>query len=284
MEPLFKITDETFSEKQAGNYQLFVRYGLNSFSYCVLDSLRNKFIYLKVFDLGKNESFDFSSGRLKFISGKEEVLQYPFKSVSISMVNQSSTLVPAAFYDEKQKERFLNFNHAPLRGDKICSDYIRAIDTWNIFSVPETAIRELNGIFRNFTIHHYSSSLLLPVLSKYKNITEKKFIVHVQQSSLEIILTESGNLLFYNSFLYRSPEDFMYFLMFSCDRLKLNPENISIILLGEIERNSVIYSLMNKYFRNPEFGERNESYSYCYGFSDFPGQYFYNLLNQPSCV
>lgn len=283
MIPLFNVTDESLDVAKTAKYRLSVRSAEDSFSYCILDSSRNKYIAIRVYNFGKLDGFLSAGERWKEIVENEKLLQLSFQSINIALVNQASTLVPSAIYDENRKNTFLHFNQTELQDEIVFSDTIRLAESRNVFSFPKLMAESLFKLFPGASVHHYSTSLISSLLGQFKNSPDKNLIVHIQPFSFEAILVEGGNLLFYNSFRYHAPEDFMYFLMFCCDRLKLNPEKIAISLVGEIEKNSTLYALLFKYFRNVKFGERPDSFQYSYGFSEFPAHFFYNLFSQPLC-
>jgi hypothetical protein len=48
--------------------------------------------------------------------------------------------------------------------------------------------------------------------------------VHFSEGHFEIII-QNQKLLFFNSFDYQTPEDFIYYVLFTAEQLSLNPEN-----------------------------------------------------------
>ena len=112
----------------------------------------------------------------------------------------------------------------------------------------------------------------------------KTLFVHVQSSQFEIIVLEGGKLLFYNAFEYQTTEDFIYYTLFVCEQLKLNPEEIPMILLGEVERKSALYDIVNKYIRNVTFGKRPVEIEYSYKLQELQDHFYYNLFSQYLCV
>jgi hypothetical protein len=57
----------------------------------------------------------------------------------------------------------------------------------------------------------------------------------------------------FNSFEYQTPEDFIYYLLFTAEQLSLNPEIFQLELLGTITRNDPYYAMAYKYIRNVSF-------------------------------
>jgi hypothetical protein len=204
--------------------------------------------------------------------------------VHVAIANVPVTLVPAAVYEESTRYKYLAFNHTLEALTRIQSDPIKAIDAWNIYAMPQATYELMQRYFPGFTLHHCSTALLTAVLAQFKHTVEKTLILHIQQEGFEIVVTENNRLNYYNAFKHQSPEDLMYFLMFVCEEVKLNPEQIEVVLIGELEKKSAIYGLLFKYFRNLRFGERSDSFKYSYGFDELPKHFYYNLLSQPLCV
>ena len=153
------------------------------------------------------------------------------------------------------------------------------MDAKNIFALHLSIKSKLDYQFQNISYHHASSALIDTLVLQNKNQTSRKLFVHVQQTHFEAIVIDGKNLLFYNTFNYHTAEDFVYYLLFVCEQLHLNPETIDVVLLGEIERNSTIYSLTQKYIRKLKFGERNDGAQYSYQLQALPTHYYFTLFN-----
>jgi hypothetical protein len=107
--------------------------------------------------------------------------------------------------------------------------------------------------------------------------------VNTGQSHIDILQIRDKKLDYYNSFRYNTSEDFMYFLVFVVEQLKLNPESVQVVLLGEIERHSSLSDLLHKYIRHISFIDRSSDHRYSFVFDQLPGHYYYNLLNASLC-
>ena len=89
--------------------------------------------------------------------------------------------------------------------------------------------------------------------------------------------------MYYNAFKYKTKEDFIYYLIFVLDQLKLNPEEIELVLSGLIDKNSKLFEMVYKYVRNITFPPLDASYNYSYIFNDIPSHQYSNLLNLFLC-
>jgi Protein of unknown function (DUF3822) len=74
--------------------------------------------------------------------------------------------------------------------------------------------------------------------------------VHVSESHFEIIVLQNQKLQLYNSFDHKTPEDFIYYILFTAEQLQLNPENFKLKLLGKVVEDDALYQIAFKYIRN----------------------------------
>jgi hypothetical protein len=282
--PALNLVDESLDAKSAGSYHLSILAGLDSFSCCVLDTKRNKYLALCSWTFQGVYSWQVLCDNIESIIKDSKLLKYDFKSVNAAVVHNRSTLIPNALYDAGAKEKYLQFNHTIEETDVVIADELKNLDTKNVYAVPACFEKLVGSRFKNARILHHSTTLLETLLLQSRNQGTKKIVVHVQISHFEVAVLDGKQLLLYNSFSHQSSEDFIYYLLFVCEQMKLNPEQLELLLLGEIERNSAIYSILYKYVRNIKFGERSDSFEYSYKLNELPKHFYYNLFNQYLCV
>ena len=63
------------------------------------------------------------------------------------------------------------------------------------------------------------------------------------------MVVHNQKLLFYNSFEHKTVEDFIYYLLFTFEQLKLNPEHIKTYFIGNITQNDAAYKTAYTYIR-----------------------------------
>ena len=104
--------------------------------------------------------------------------------------------------------------------------------------------------FGSFDYKHANSILVNKLLDISKNNDELQMFVHVSDTHLEIVVVQNQKLLLFNSFDYKTPEDFIYYILFTAEQLHLNPENFKLIVLGAIAEEDSLYAIAYKYVRN----------------------------------
>ena len=115
--------------------------------------------------------------------------------------------------------------------------------------------------FGAFEYRHYSTVLVEKLLNDYTKNDSVSFFINVATTHFEIIVSKDKKLLLYNTFTYKTSEDFIYYILFAVEQLKLNVEDISVVLLGEIKKQDALFKIVYKYIRNVSFLEEKSKYS-----------------------
>ncbi len=283
LKPNINISDETLDLKNTNNYILSILLSLDELFFCILDTTRNKYIALKSYQLQNIYNFQLLCEKLTQLLTQTNFLKNTYKSVKIIFVNKKSTLIPLPLFEKDKKDTYLKFNHN-IEEESIIYDKLNNPEAYNIYALPKCIETKLKDTFSDYKINHHSSCLIESLLFQYKNqAPEEKMFVNVSNSYFDIIVIKNKELLLYNYFNYKTCEDFIYYILFVLEQLKLNPENIDLILLGNIEKRSDLYQILYKYIRNISFGKRNDIFKYSYVFDDLDSHSFYNLLNSNIC-
>ncbi|RKS14047.1 DUF3822 family protein [Flavobacterium sp. 120] len=164
--------------------------------------------------------------------------------------NNLSTFVPEPLFDENFLGSYLQYNTKVFETDFFAFDEIPNYQM-NAVYIPYVNINNFFiDQFGAFDYKHANSILVSKLLIASKNKDEKKMFVHINTGHFEIIVVQNQKLLLFNSFDYNTPEDFLYYILFTAEQLNLNPENFPLELIGNIDPESDYYKIAYKYIRN----------------------------------
>ena len=102
--------------------------------------------------------------------------------------------------------------------------------------------------------------LIYKLILHSKNNSEKQFYVNVTNNNFDIVVIENSKLLCYNTFSFKSKEDFIYYILFTSEQLQLNPEELLLYFIGDIEEESELYHITYQYIRNVSFIKIDNSF------------------------
>ncbi len=191
--------------------------------------------------------------KVKGIFRKETLLSKNYESISVTHRNNLSAIVPETLYDKTKHLDYLKYSVRVLENDPVTVDEITEMNSKNVFIPFENINEFLVDTIGNFEYHHTSSVLVGTLLKKYRSSTENHFFVNVNKTSLDIVFIEEGHLHLYNNFLYSTKEDFLYYILFAMEQLKLNPDSQPLVFIGDIDEDSDLYQLAYNYIRNISF-------------------------------
>ncbi|WP_452602656.1 DUF3822 family protein [Pontimicrobium sp. MEBiC06410] len=244
------------------NKELSIQISLNGLSFCILNTETNTITTLKHIAVVKKQTPFELLDTLKHLFNTEQTLHEKFSKVTVIHVNELSTLVPKALFNENAIADYLKLNTKILKTDFITFDELLINDSVNVY-IPYININNyIYDTFGSFEYKHFSSVLIEHILSIEKHSKTSKLYVNVAKTHFEIIAIDSGDLILYNTFNYNTEDDFIYYILFTIEQLNYNPELIDLIFIGDITKEHKLYDVVYKYIRNVSFGNRYDTYNY----------------------
>tara|TARA_R110002033_G_scaffold48501_3_gene94824 strand:- start:22574 stop:23407 length:834 start_codon:yes stop_codon:yes gene_type:complete len=230
--------------------KLSIQISLNGLSFCVLDSIGNTIVL--------QESIRFSEELIPFqvlknlqeFLEKNDITKMSFSDVTVIHRNTLFSLVPKALFNEKELANYLKFNAKILANDHISFDEISNYDLITVY-VPFVNINNyIYELFGEFEYKHNSTVLIQSLLNNFNGGKDPICYVHVLEQQMDVIVISNKKLLLYNSFNFHTKEDFIYYLLFTIEQLKLDTETLKLRLFGTIEEGDDLYHITHKYVRN----------------------------------
>ncbi|MFH2142009.1 MAG: DUF3822 family protein [Bacteroidota bacterium] len=277
------IFDETFDINNTVNYNLSIQILPDCFTCSIFDTIRNKFIGLKHFYFGKDIPQDSYNEIISNILKGEEILIRRYKSIKILMFSNRFTIIPSALFQENSKELYFQFNNVADPEILITNQY-KNIDAHIIFGVNDSLKKTIDSFFNNAQFFHQSVPLVYENLMINKNkLSSPKVFVNLNSVYYDLAVLVNNNLELFNCFKYTNNEDFMYFLMYVYEHLKLDPENIPITISGDIERKSELVTHIEQFIKNVNFSLFPRSFMFSYHYKQLDEHVFSNLFYLEKC-
>ncbi|AWG26965.1 DUF3822 family protein [Flavobacterium kingsejongi] len=230
--------------------KLSLQVSLKGLSFCIFDTLNFEVVAVKEIDFA-----DFPEADKVEDHYWKAFLDYPelmklYDEIVVVHENNLSTFVPNALFDEQYLSHYLEYNTKVFETDFFAFDTLENYDMKNVYIPYVNVNNYLIDQFGPFEYRHTQTVLVEKLLDLSKNIDEKQVFVHFRKQQFEIVVVENQKLLLFNSFEYHTPEDFIYYLLFTAEQLKLNPEHFKLRLLGAISEEDPLYAIAYKYVRN----------------------------------
>ncbi len=242
--------------------ELSIQISLSGLSFCILDRSGSHIEYLKRIDFKTKLVPETVLEELKGVISSEPLLSQPFGNILVLFQNELSNLVPEEFFDENNAADYLKFSSKIIRTDFISHDKIDANDSVNVFVPYMNINNHLFEVYGEFEYKHASTIFLEQVLKDEEGASDDKMYINVERFHFEMIVVKKGQFQLYNTFEYFTKEDFIYFILFCVEQLKLNPEKLTVKLSGNIMKDDALYQLLYTYIRYLDINNPSEKYSF----------------------
>jgi hypothetical protein len=273
------LLDETLDRNQAHHYNLFIQWCLSGLSFCLCDTVNNKFIAFRHYsfkDQPKPED-------VMCILSTDDLLGLPYKSVNLLLNDGRNTLVPVTFFDEKEMGHFFRFNHG--EGDySLTYNNLPGILSVNIFSYDQTYLAKFNEHFPGIKIFHRTTPFIIALSQEASKGNLVRIFATIHKEVIDIGLAHSKKLEFFNSFNYREKEDIVYYLLNVMEQFKLSVMYTDVYISADLDNHEEIFEYLNNYLHQVKFIKPLGKYTYSYIFDEFQLTRFANLFNLSLCV
>ncbi|WP_189702488.1 DUF3822 family protein [Subsaximicrobium wynnwilliamsii] len=258
---------------------LSIQISLNGLSFCILDTSEKTVHYLKSVTFEKKKAPHELLEKLKAAIETQSLLQQPFDAVYCVYQNELSCLVPEPLFDEENLAEYLKFNAKILKTDYLAYDAIPCIKSMNVF-IPLVNINNyIFETFGKFTYKHASTVLIESLIQRQHQTIGTALYLNVNSSSFEMLAIKNKQLQFYNSFNYHSKEDFIYYLLFTVEQLKLDPEAVKLYLFGHIDEQNELFQIAYRYIRHVELFEPEQQFKLDRSITTTNLSAYFSLLN-----
>jgi len=269
------FSSEDLDFQNSENYHLSVEIQKKQLSFCLLDTTKLEYIFLKSVKANNPDEI------LQLINN-EEILKYNFFSSSVSYKNFPSTIIPNQLYDATKKEVYANFVIGETQ--KIKTDIIHHANSTILYSVEENITNTLNQIQTEIKEKNSSTIAISSILNQYSDRKERNCFLIKENNKIEIIVIQADQLIFQNYFEVNSPTDVLYFTLFCFEQLKMDTNKNELYLIGNIEKGDETYSLLYDYIRNINFGELSANLSFSKELQQVIKHQYFTLFSQLLCV
>lgn len=160
------------------------------------------------------------------------------------------SLVPKVLFDPNELANYLKFNTKILANDLLEYDEIQAYEMVNVY-IPFVNINNfIYDQFGDFEFKHHSTVLVSSLLGSSVSNSDGICFAYVTANELDLVILQNKKLLFYNNFAYNTPEDFLYYLLFTLEQLHFDPNQIKVRLFGDIEEGDAVFSICQDYIQH----------------------------------
>jgi hypothetical protein len=278
--PFLELFDETLDINSTENYELSVQVSYNDLSFCVLDTLRNKFVLLRSYE--PEEKLRFDQNRLGEIINMDDFLTRKFKKISIITPSPKSTLIPGPLFDDSKKFEYYSFNQIPSEGESVQTNRLQDPDVVIIFSLSREIMQTLNSAFPGSIFMHQLKPLFQYINFNRRSIGSNIIHVHLERDYLNMVIFDQNTLKFCNTFHYSTVSDIQYYVLYVLKRMNIRQEE-TICFSGKTVNQKDILNSFSNYLSKIKFAVPEGNYTFSYVFNETELHKFLNIFSVVNC-
>ncbi|NLA48285.1 MAG: DUF3822 family protein [Bacteroidales bacterium] len=278
--PAQDLIDETFDVYSSLNYELTMQISPAGFAYCILDTIRNRYVLLRLRDPDSNKAMTAEKTEETIIS--DSLLAASFKKINLILPSPKSTLVPSPLFDPGKEEEYFNLNLVKEGNEIVLYNKIAEPDAFVIFSVPEWLTGLTGKYFPSAKPCHHATPLIDQALHLSKDEPGKLVQVHLERDYFNLLILEHGSLKFYNTFIYKNPNDIMYYLFNVCKTMGIKREE-NVWFSGLTSSHDELFLQIQEYQKNIKFMFPSGNFSFSYVFNELELHRYLNLFSITGC-
>jgi len=278
--PFLELFDETLDINSTENYELSIQLGRDGLSFCLLDTIRNKFVLFRAFEADENQHFN--TEKTEEILAKDDFLVKKYKKVNTVLPSRKFTIVPAALFDPGKKDEYFTFNHTNDEGNMILVSKINDPDAYIVFSASKPLIELINNTYPGVHPCHHLKPMLDHISRSIKTVNGYYIHIHIEREFFNLIIFNNNIMKFCNAFNYRNISDILYYVLNVFKTLDIKQEE-TIYFSGLTEKYDDLSSNFSIYVRNIKFAEPSGNFTFSYVFNDMELHRFLNLFIVVNC-
>jgi hypothetical protein len=277
--PFLELYDETLDINSTENYELSVQVSSDDISFCILDTLRNKFVMLRSYEPEDNSRFD--PYRLNEIIRKDDFLIRKFRKTIIITPTSRSTMVPGPLFEDSRKEEYLDFNQKKNDRERVMISKIKNSDVYSIFSLQEGFADLLKGLFPEGSIMH-SLKPLFQYVHFNRRSTGNNVHIHFEKDYFDTVIFDPNELKFCNTFHFKSRSDIEYFVLYVLKKMNVRQDE-TVYLSGKTQEKEALLIGFSQYLTDVRFALPQGNYTFSYVLSEAELHRFLLLFSAVNC-
>ncbi len=278
------LIDETFDISQSESYRLSVQTGPEGLSFCIFNTIINKYIVLRHYPVSGAGNDVITADFCERIFADDDLLGLKYKNCEYLQISPRCTLVPEHLFDPTHASAYLNFNHGWKAGEHVLHNYVRSAKAYNIFSCPEELMNMIRRYQPGIVFYHHAAPFIDTVVAESTVLGKPRVAVCYYSDYMDITMVKDKKLLLYNTFCVNVPEDSVYYLAGVLNMFDMALASVKLFYAGNIKEAPTYLEFVQKYVDRIVECEPTNTVTYSHYITAALRARFIHLFNLYGCV
>jgi hypothetical protein len=239
--------------------------------------------YTELLELGnigadENAKLMSTADRIKFLVSNYRISEKKYENVQIAVLNRHFNILPDAFSVKDNSKELLNFT----LGEQVKNTFTHHFNNLSFNYVFDSELLHLlEKTFKNASFRH-AGAVAANLLFNNRSLKNCDVFLNLNAGVFELLAKKDNALIYYNVFEYENKEDVLYYLLFMMEQFEISAEVAKIIVAGQMEASSEIYSEIKRFVKNVGFAVHHPELRRSDDMK-LPDHFYFTLLNQHLC-
>jgi hypothetical protein len=285
MNDSIKFIDNAFDKDNLGLYSLNIQLHEHTITVCVTELIKQSAVAVwsssSKYSLFSKKNTD--KTLLTLLNACTIPLKGSYKKISLAIASKEFSFVPSALFDSTEIKKYVELNCGNQMNAIFQHDNLEQEDLNIAYAISKDTIEVLDKTLGIYKLCHHSKVFLNAVNTNFI-ASDIALYANYSNKQLELIYIKNNKFYFGNIFDVGAPEDFLYFILNSCEQLGINPQDLKLILSGAIKTGDEIHHLAFSYFDKIQFAVAKDSINIAPALTELPKHYFFTAYNQHTCA
>ncbi|MEA4974166.1 MAG: DUF3822 family protein [Paludibacter sp.] len=168
-----------------------------------------------------------------------------FKSVSMVIVTDTYTLIPAILFDADKAKDFLQLQH-PVQTEtsQVLHTYYQHVGSMLIYAFNKQAIKTVQSVFPQLSIQHHLHQLI----EANQQATGEQLSIWLRPGKVDCLASRGNSIQLLNSYPFQTEEDIVYHVLNILHHLHFKLETIQITIYRETDISIQPENILRNYF------------------------------------
>lgn len=280
--PEVNLVDRSFNRDHSGSHTLSLQTDRSGLVFSIFDDRRGDFVAFRRYKFDNVVITGDLIRQIIAVLDKDELLNLSYHSVHFMAYSQQSTLVPTHYFDPSRLSDYMEFNLGSETEGEYFTNIIHHLDTYSVFVLPKALVSLITLHFKKVEI----ASQATPFIWNATRGAMNHPMIHIGLNTdfFDLVVVGEGKLLLYNTFQYVSETDLLYYVMYVCKQLSMNPSDIPLILSGELSSRLAYLETLKAYFPGTRYHNAAGIAPFASALLPVVSYKYLNLFNLRACA
>ncbi|MBB4079848.1 hypothetical protein GGR28_002475 [Lewinella aquimaris] len=228
---------------------------MDSFAYIIRDRNENRLVAYRSYAFSNEERKDWSAAFGRLVAADAKLNGTRYGKLTLAWDTPVLNLVPGPLFDEESTRSYLEQLTLVGLEDEVRHEHLHELDAEIIYSARRDHLATAERTLGTDGSQHYAGSLLTAWAARSRRLNHQAISCAVRGQRMFVAGHRNGNLEYYNTFVYGSAQDGIYYMLLAYEQCDFAPDRIPLYLCGELTTEGELYGQFYQYIEDIRFSE-----------------------------